>query len=72
MTTLSSMSVLRLSIPVFTADFRSNTEALPLTLDGTLLLKLRKQAGIQSNDIHSLLLIHTILGYWYLRFSMAV
>ena len=63
MTTLLSMSVLGLSTPVFTADFRRNTEASPLTVDGTLLLKLQKQAGMQSNDIHFLQLIHTILGY---------
>ena len=71
MTTLSSTSVLRLSTSAFTADFRRNMEALPLTVDGTLLLRLQKQVGMQSNDIHSLRLIHTILGYWYLRFSMA-
>lgn len=53
-------------------NFRRGMEALPPTLDATLLLKLQKQVGMRLRGIRSLQLIHMILGYWYLKFSMAV
>ena len=73
MTMVSSMLVLR-QYPLVSnlADFRRGTEALPPTLDATLLLKLQKQVGIQSKSIRSLQLTHMISEYWFLRFSTAV
>ena len=69
---LSSMSVLSQYLLPNLADFRRGMEALPPTLDVTLLLKLQKQVGMRLKGIRSLQSIHMNSEYWYLRFSMAV
>ena len=69
---LLSTSVLRQYLLSNMADFRRGMEALPRTLDVTLLLKLQKQVGMQLKGIRSLQLIHMVSEYWCLRFSMGI